>query len=79
MSCVVAACDELGSGFESGHGRLAVDSNLGMGGGVRFWQVVSGWTWRWVFAWEVAACFGVGSGLGGDGRLEVFVFSFEVE
>jgi hypothetical protein len=33
MSCVVAACDELGSGFESRHGRLAMDSNLGMGGG----------------------------------------------
>jgi hypothetical protein len=32
MSCVVAACDKLGSGFESGHGRLAVDSNLGLGG-----------------------------------------------
>jgi hypothetical protein len=38
MSCVVAACDELGSRFESGHGRLAVDSNLGMGGGF-----ASGW------------------------------------
>jgi hypothetical protein len=23
--------------------------------------------WRWVSAWEVAACFGVNSGLGGDG------------
>jgi hypothetical protein len=68
MSCVVTACDELGSRFEPRHGR-----------GVRFWPVVSGWTWRRVFAWEVATCFGVGSGLGGDGRLEVFVFSFEVE
>ena len=33
MSCVVAPCDELGSGFEFGHGQLVVDSNLGMGGG----------------------------------------------
>jgi hypothetical protein len=72
---------EYGSGFEYGRwarrwtgagcgsgGRWAVDLNLGMGGGVRFWPVVSGWTWRWVSAWEVVACSGIGSGLGGDGR-----------
>jgi hypothetical protein len=44
-----------------------MDSNLGMGGGVCFWPVVLGWTWRWVSAWEVATCSGVGNGLGGDG------------
>jgi hypothetical protein len=32
--------------------------------GVLFWPVVSGWTWRWVFVWEVAASSDVGSGLG---------------
>ena len=56
MSCVVAACNELGSGFESGHGQ-----------GVCFWPEVSGWTWRWVSTWEVATCSGVSSELGGDG------------